>query len=39
MRAIEFTDSELLEILSFYREERDNILKKIAEIESILSLS
>jgi|GEM_PF-2888370 len=39
MRTIEFTDSELSELLSFYRQERDKALKKIAEIESILSRS
>ncbi len=38
MRSIEFTESELLEMLSFYRQERDKVVKKIAEIENILSL-
>ena len=38
MRTIEFTDSELSELLSFYQQERDRALRKIAEIESILSL-
>jgi hypothetical protein len=38
MRTIEFTESELSEMLSFYQQERDKALKKIAEIESILSL-
>jgi hypothetical protein len=38
MRTIEFTESELSDMLSFYRQERDKALKKIAEIESILSL-
>ncbi len=38
MRTIEFTDSELSEILSFYQQERDKALQKVAEIERILSL-
>ncbi len=38
MRNIEFTESELSEILSFYQQERDKVLQKIAEIERILSL-
>lgn len=38
MRTIDFTDSELSELLTFYRQERDKALRKIAEIESILSL-
>jgi hypothetical protein len=38
MRTIEFTETELSELLSFYRQERDKALRKIAEIESILSL-
>ncbi len=36
MRTIEFTESELSDMLSFYRQERDKALKKIAEIENIL---
>ena len=39
MRNIEFTESELSEILSFYQQERDKALQKIAEIERILSLA
>ena len=38
MKTIEFTESELSEILSFYQQERDKALQKIAEIERILSL-
>ncbi|MBD0256095.1 MAG: hypothetical protein ICV83_10275 [Cytophagales bacterium] len=38
MRTIEFTESELSEIISFYQQERDKSLQKIAEIERILSL-
>jgi hypothetical protein len=38
MRTIEFTESELSEILSFYQQERDKALQKVAEIERILSL-
>jgi hypothetical protein len=38
MRTIEFTESEISEIISFYQQERNKALQKIAEIEHILSL-